>query len=251
MSGTFKYLALVEYLTKSRREGAGLRAVSIGLALRLTDHGDDYAVVVHDGMGIVGQEQEHHRHLGANAAEAIISRILQRAKDYCRARGLQVSLFAVAGPLDEPLALAPPSIEVDRDAKPSFLSRIWLELDAVPFVINCRNTRFSIAGEASAAVEAALSCLQPTTTNIIQASCSKATREVEVDGVGQVHLYDLSQQAALTSPALWETFSALASPIKQYKTRISFFSATPQGGGVALMRHALIRVWSTSSLVWV
>jgi len=26
-------------------------------------------------------------------------------------------------------------------------------------------------------------------------------------------------------------------------TKIAFFSATPQGGGVALMRHALVRFW--------
>src|SRR5690348_2181101 len=69
-----------------------------------------------------------------------------------------------------------------------------------------------------------------------------------VDGNGQVHLYDLAQQAALTSPGLWNTFTALTSPLHQYKKRISFFSATPRGGGVALMRHALIRVWRAQGL---
>lgn len=66
-----------------------------------------------------------------------------------------------------------------------------------------------------------------------------------VDAEQKVHIYDLHQQAALTSPGLWETFAALACPLRKHKTTVSFFSATPRGGGVALMRHALIRVWST------
>jgi hypothetical protein len=64
-----------------------------------------------------------------------------------------------------------------------------------------------------------------------------------VDAGGAVRLYDLHQQAALTSPGLWNAFSALASPLLRHNTRISFFSATPRGGGVALMRHSLIRIW--------
>lgn len=67
-----------------------------------------------------------------------------------------------------------------------------------------------------------------------------------VDAAGKVHLYDLSQQARLTSPALWGTFTALACALKKKNIRVSFFSATPQGGGVALMRHALIRLWRKS-----
>lgn len=32
-----------------------------------------------------------------------------------------------------------------------------------------------------------------------------------------------------------------AEKLRRNKTRIAFFSSTPQGGGVALMRHALVR----------
>jgi hypothetical protein len=32
-----------------------------------------------------------------------------------------------------------------------------------------------------------------------------------------------------------------AEKLRCNKTRVAFFSSTPQGGGVALMRHALIR----------
>lgn len=42
---------------------------------------------------------------------------------------------------------------------------------------------------------------------------------------------------------LWKRFMALATHLKESSVSVSFFSATPQGGGVALMRHALIRLW--------
>jgi hypothetical protein len=58
-----------------------------------------------------------------------------------------------------------------------------------------------------------------------------------------VRLYDLHQQAALTSPGLWSAFTALANPLLKSRIKISFFSATARGGGVALMRHSLIRIW--------
>lgn len=42
---------------------------------------------------------------------------------------------------------------------------------------------------------------------------------------------------------LWARFTALSRLLNANKVSIAFFSATPQGGGVALMRHALIRLW--------
>lgn len=87
-------------------------------------------------------------------------------------------MFAVAGPLDAPFDMPPPSLDVDRDAPPSFLSRIWLELDAIPVLIQCRDTQFSLSGEAVRAVELALETLAPTTTNIVQAATSPSRREV-------------------------------------------------------------------------
>jgi hypothetical protein len=71
-----------------------------------------------------------------------------------------------------------------------------------------------------------------------------------VDANGLVRLYDLSQQAALTSPDLWSKFVSLGKKLQDKNVRVSFFSATPRGGGVALMRHALIRLWREHPLVF-
>jgi hypothetical protein len=41
--------------------------------------------------------------------------------------------------------------------------------------------------------------------------------------------------------ATWSAVNKFANDIKKRRVKIAFFSATPQGGGVALMRHALVR----------
>lgn len=39
----------------------------------------------------------------------------------------------------------------------------------------------------------------------------------------------------------WESLTYFTKHLRSKKVKIAFFSSTPQGGGVALMRHALVR----------
>ena len=67
---------------------------------------------------------------------------------------------------------------------------------------------------------------------------------VEVDLGGLVRLVeDLKEYEATVRPPTWRACMKVAEEIKRMGTKIAFFSSTPQGGGVALMRHALIRFW--------
>ena len=84
----------------------------------------------------------------------------------------------MATPLDSPLALPPKGFDVDRNAPPSFLARVWLELDAIPVRVHCRDTQFSLVGEAVRAVETALEYLAPTTNSIIRSVASQSRRQV-------------------------------------------------------------------------
>jgi len=43
------------------------------------------------------------------------------------------------------------------------------------------------------------------------------------------------------SAATWDTMVTYAKQLRDKKIKMAFFSSTPQGGGVALMRHALVR----------
>jgi hypothetical protein len=65
---------------------------------------------------------------------------------------------------------------------------------------------------------------------------------VEVDTAFHVRLADLSDFKTTVSDRTWSAVQHYATDLKERKVRVAFFSATPQGGGVALMRHALMRL---------
>ena len=67
---------------------------------------------------------------------------------------------------------------------------------------------------------------------------------VEVDEGGLVRIVDsLDDYRRTVRPPTWRALMKYTEEIKQMGTKIAFFSSTPQGGGVALMRHALIRLF--------
>ncbi|KAF7304663.1 Trehalose phosphorylase [Mycena kentingensis (nom. inval.)] len=66
--------------------------------------------------------------------------------------------------------------------------------------------------------------------------------QVTVDAAGKIRLCeDLGVYQASVRPGTWNAVNKLADELREKKVKIGFFSSTPQGGGVALMRHALIR----------
>ncbi|KAF5324497.1 hypothetical protein D9611_004282 [Ephemerocybe angulata] len=72
-----------------------------------------------------------------------------------------------------------------------------------------------------------------------------ARNQVMVDNGGKIHLLDdLDEYRATVGPRTWNAVIKLADELREKKVKIGFFSSTPQGGGVALMRHALIRFLS-------
>ncbi|OXV10103.1 hypothetical protein Egran_02135 [Elaphomyces granulatus] len=64
---------------------------------------------------------------------------------------------------------------------------------------------------------------------------------VEVDSAFHIRLANLQDYQKTVAPATWAAVNHYASDLKKRNVKIAFFSATPQGGGVALMRHALVR----------
>ncbi|THH06404.1 hypothetical protein EW146_g9622 [Bondarzewia mesenterica] len=66
--------------------------------------------------------------------------------------------------------------------------------------------------------------------------------QVAVDSGGKIHLIDdLEEYRKTVGQSTWDAVVNLADELREKKVKIGFFSSTPQGGGVALMRHALIR----------
>ena len=52
---------------------------------------------------------------------------------------------------------------------------------------------------------------------------------------------DLNTYKETVSVGTWNAVLKYAKDLKERKLKVVFFNSTPQGGGVALMRHALIR----------
>ncbi|KAI0702342.1 trehalose phosphorylase [Cytidiella melzeri] len=72
-----------------------------------------------------------------------------------------------------------------------------------------------------------------------------ARNQVAVDAGGKIHLIDdLSEFQKTVGKGTWNSVIKLADELREKKIKLGFFSSTPQGGGVALMRHALIRFFN-------
>lgn len=65
---------------------------------------------------------------------------------------------------------------------------------------------------------------------------------VEVDAGGRAHILSLDDFKTTCSENTWNSMMHFVTALKKSNTKIAFFSSTPQGGGVALMRHALVRL---------
>ncbi|RHZ50570.1 hypothetical protein Glove_495g36 [Diversispora epigaea] len=129
---------------------------------------------------------------------------------------------------------------------PILASKIWLELDAIPFVF--RTNGKSLDERASSAVRKTIVWMSPQIPGSIPRISVGFRHEVEVDLKGIIKLVDISYYQKTVIPSTWETLMKITEDLKSRKIKASFFNATPQGGGVALMRHALIRLCSLLKL---
>jgi len=123
---------------------------------------------------------------------------------------------------------------------PSLSSRVWLEMDAIPYVMRSKGT--TLDERASTAVRQAVLTLSPQYPGNIPRVLVGYRNEVEVDCNMDIHLYDLEDYRKQCSEGTWHAVLAMADEIRRRHIKVSFFNSTPQGGGVALMRHALLRL---------
>lgn len=68
--------------------------------------------------------------------------------------------------------------------------------------------------------------------------------QVDMDHGGMIHLIDdINEYRGTTREPTWVALIKYVAKIQQRGLKAAFFSSTPQGGGVALMRHALVRLF--------
>ena len=137
------------------------------------------------------------------------------------------------------------------DLSPQAPARIWMELDIIPVMIRDEEGGSMSSGKKVDAIRAVdeladsmarkcLSVFGPSKQPRVQVGFDN---RVEVDLDGRATLTTIEQYQDDVSERTWKTAVKYAESLKQNKKKFAFFSATPQGGGVALMRHAEIRFW--------
>lgn len=135
------------------------------------------------------------------------------------------------------------------DLSPQTPTRLWRDFDIVPVVIGgeeggiLANGHHSDDGTGVDELADALArkCLINYGPSLQPRTQIGFRNLVDVDLGGRACLATLEEFQQGVSARTWDTAMKYAHSLKQRNIKFAFFSATPQGGGVALMRHALIR----------
>ncbi|RPA79997.1 UDP-Glycosyltransferase/glycogen phosphorylase [Ascobolus immersus RN42] len=144
---------------------------------------------------------------------------------------------------------------------PDLCSLLWREYDIVPIVFHVHSL---IPGFSINSKEGTVASIQRTLLDIdVGEQADSAARkcvihfgpqhiprlmvgfrnEVEVDAGGRIKIVgDLEEyRHSMRNPKNWDTLMKYVDDLRTRKVKIAFFNSTPQGGGVALMRHSMIR----------
>jgi hypothetical protein len=105
---------------------------------------------------------------------------------------------------------------------------------------------FGVDEQADSAVRKAIMYFGP---NNVPPPSIGFRNKVEVDIGGTIQLvHNVEEYHRTVNDETWKTVLHYASIMKKKRVKVAYFSATPQGGGVALMRHALIRFFNLAGI---
>ncbi|RKK78524.1 Trehalose phosphorylase [Fusarium oxysporum] len=199
------------------------------------------ALAINDGIYLTDFSVKH-LDLSDNQGfgrDAIEDYVLEEVKDY------QHEKFAKFIGAGLPATLA-------RVSK-TLCSRLWLDLDIVPIVVlderedededgRKREKDFwdlkRVDEQADSMVRKCVMYFGPSQAPLLQVGFRGL---VQTDVGFRAHLTTTQNYKDTCGASTWETMMTYADKLRRDNTRIAFFSSTPQGGGVALMRHALVR----------
>ncbi|KAG0898404.1 hypothetical protein G6F34_005629 [Rhizopus arrhizus] len=217
--------------------------VYLGLDIEIREETTSYySISVHDGFYTTDYYQgELVRHdPSTQTAEEMIREALTKLTDivslYSMAQNYKVQLIACSYDIARDF-LKSRSFVVTEEM--SMMSEFWKQIDAIPFRVHTHGP--SSDERASAAVRKAVMWLSPIYPGNLPRISVGYRHEVEVDFNYQIKLVNIKEYKSTVCEETWKVFQEMANEFKEKKLRVSFFNSTPQGGGVALMRHALLR----------
>jgi glycosyltransferase involved in cell wall biosynthesis/Uri superfamily endonuclease len=173
----------------------------------------EYGFYVYIVGGSKNKKDRIHRKVKRNIEEEI----LECLKDYSLKNNVK---FVAAGIIKG---------EYSRD----LASKLWLKHDIVPFIVEGKGSD-SEARTKNAVLRVLKSSDDKDLVKV------KIKRDNEVDVARLVKLEDYKKTM---SKREFDRLLFLAERFRNRKGKLVFISSTPQGGGVALMRHALIRLF--------
>lgn len=129
---------------------------------------------------------------------------------------------------------------------PTLCSRLWLEVDIIPIVMRPdeehKQANFwdvkRVDEQADSMARKCILNFGPSLAPILQVGWRGV---VQTDAGFRAHLTSVQNHKDTCGPSTWRSVALYAKRLRADKTKVAFFSSTPQGGGVALMRHALVR----------
>ncbi|KAJ1964178.1 hypothetical protein GGI12_001582 [Dipsacomyces acuminosporus] len=176
---------------------------------------------------------------GADRLRELNDIIIQTVHDYATSHNYRIQGACIG--CDESTARLVRDDPELKDPIRAMCVRFWFDLDATPCVYTLRG--LSLTEEAASAARKVYDWFTPQFPGSIpRIAVDPENNEVLVDMDGHCHMVDLKHFEDTTDKPTWDKLLELAEECKQRKLRILFFNSTPQGGGVALMRHATIRL---------
>ncbi|KAI7903938.1 uncharacterized protein BX663DRAFT_432358 [Cokeromyces recurvatus] len=210
-------------------------AVYLGVDIEIReDRKSYYAISVHDGMYSTDYYAgELKRHDPSRTTKEVIVEAFAKLHGivelYAMAQNYKVQLIACSYDIAKGfLKEQGDFIDIEEI---STMSEYWRELDAIPFRIETHGD--SSDERASAAVRKAVMWLSP---------------KYPVDFNQIIHLVKLCDYQETVCQETWSLLQKMVTSFKEKRLKVSFFNSTPQGGGVALMRHALIRFFHLNGI---
>ncbi|KAI1434011.1 glycosyltransferase family 4 protein [Xylaria sp. CBS 124048] len=235
-----------------------LTPLFIGISYMVAEDKTVLAIAYHDHTYLVDFMIEHlpFKSSGLKKNDHIADFIIDAAREYEFDNNVKFVGAAMPSRLAE--------------ISPKLCARLWLDLDVVPIVIpySPKSSRFWMNSEVDEQADSmARKCVANPKRSHVSEPPDPRTPEhpdlipnhrffgpslapllqvgfrgvVMSDPTFKISMASLENNRSTCSDATWNSMMHYAKILKKNKIRIAFFSSTPQGGGVALMRHALRR----------
>ncbi|KAJ2686579.1 hypothetical protein GGH99_003452 [Coemansia sp. RSA 1285] len=226
----------------ARKKAIG-KSIYLGVAMAYSSSGQfEWACSSYDGSEFETHEDTfipNPERTVPQQLEKLNDTIIEIVRDYATTHNYRIQGVCI-GCDEETAKIVSKSPEL-KDPIRSMCTRFWFDLDATPCIYTLRG--LSLTEEAASAARKVYDWFTPQFPgNIPRIAVDPETNEVLVDMDSHCHMVDLHHFEETTDKPTWDRLLALADECKQRKLKILFFNSTPQGGGVALMRHAMIRL---------